>query len=423
MMKKQKKLLILGGNALSCDIVTTAKDMGIYTIVTDWNDEEKSPAKKIADEAWDVSILDFDELEKRVELNGIDGIFTNYTDSYLIPYVTLCERCGLPCLADKKQISTISNKDQSKKMCIEHGIDVSAAFEVLSIAELEDVAQKVKYPVITKPIDQSGQRGIFVCNNEEELMKYYNESLKFTHSGKILVEEYLQGDYVVMFYTIQNGHVSLASMADKPVAPVLDKNQVRLPLAYILPSKYTDLCEETVLPKVQDFVKTLGLKNGVIGIEAIVCNGKIHVFEMQFRLGGMRHHEFVLQENGMNLMEMLVRFAVTGEFDGWNAQEIDNAHFKHTYILFNVLVNVGIVGKIRGIEEVRKLPYVTKVTQMCKEGDEIQLPSTVQQILCKISMKLSSEKPLSIALKDIYGFLEVKDCDGQDMLTDYWKSI
>ncbi len=423
MINNQKKLLILGGNALSCDIVTTAKDLGIYTIVTDWNDIEKSPAKKIADEAWDVSILDFDELEKRVKKQGIDGIFTNYTDSYLIPYVTLCERCGLPCLADKKQISTISNKDLSKKMCIEHGIDVSAAFEVSSIAELEETAQKVKYPVITKPIDQSGQRGIFVCNNKDELMKYYKESLKFTHSGKILVEEYLQGDYVVMFYTIQNGLVSLASMADKPVAPVLDKNQVRLPLAYILPSKYTDLCEETVLPKVQDFVKTLGLKNGVIGIEAIVCKGRIHVFEMQFRLGGMRHHEFVLQENGMNIMEMLVRFAVTGEFVGWNAKETDNAHFKNTYVLFNVLINVGTVGDIRGITDVMRLPYVTKITQMCKEGDEILLPSTVQQICCKVSMKLPAGKPLVVALNEIYRFLEVKDKAGKNMLTDYWKSL
>lgn len=209
------------------------------------------------------------------------------------------------------------------------------AFEVSSKDELEKIAQKVRYPVITKPIDQSGQRGIFVCNSIEELAKFYNESLRFTKSGKILVEEYLQGDYVVMFYTIQNGVVSLASMADKPVAPVLDRNQVRLPLAYILPSKYTDLCEDSVLPKVQDFVRTLGLQNGVIGIEGIVTNGRIHVFEMQFRLGGMRHHEFVLQENGMNLMEMLVRFAVTGKFEGWNAKRL-TMHTSKIHMFFSM---------------------------------------------------------------------------------------
>ena len=57
---KGKKLLVLGGNALSCDIVTTAQKMGVYTIVTDWYDEHKSPAKKIADEVWQVSIEDYE---------------------------------------------------------------------------------------------------------------------------------------------------------------------------------------------------------------------------------------------------------------------------------------------------------------------------------------------------------------------------
>lgn len=418
-----KKILILGGNALSCDIVTTAQAMGLYTIVTDWNSVEDSPAKQIADEAWNISLMDYDELERKIKDNHIDGIFTNYTDSYLIPYVTLCNRCSLPCLATEEQIKTISSKDLSKKLCIDHDIEVSQAQEVSSVEELETLIPHIKFPVITKPVDQSGQRGIFVCNTPDELRHFYGESLKFTHTEKILIEEYLQGEYVVMFYTIQNGVVSLASMADKPVAPVLDKNQVRLPMAYILPSRYTDLCESTVLPKVQNFVTTLGIKQGVIGIEAIVCDNHIKVFEMQFRLGGMRHHEFVLQENGMNLMEMLLRFTVSGKFEGWNAKETDNAHFKHTYVMHNILIKTGTIGHVSGIEEIRNLPFVTKVTQMSKDGDTISLAATVQQIICKVSMKLTKDLPLKTALRQIYELIKVCDNNGNDMMTDYWKAL
>lgn len=418
-----KKLLILGGNALSCDIVTTARSMGIYTIVTDWNDVDKSPAKAIADEAWDVSLTDYDELEHRVKENHIDGIFTNYTDSYLIPYAILCKRCSLPCLASEKQIETISNKNLSKDLCIRHNIPVSKAFEISGEEDLNKLLPEIKFPVITKPVDQSGQRGIFVCNDVEDLKKYYSESRKYSKADTLLIEEYLQGDYVVMFYTVQNGVVSLASMADKPVAPMLDKNQVRLPLAYILPSKYVDLCKSTVLPGVQNFVTSMGLQNGVIGIEGIVTEGAIHVFEMQFRLGGMRHHEFVLQENGMNLMEMLIRFAVSGKFEGWNAAETDNANFKHTYVLYNVLINVGKVGSVKGVDKVKALPYVTKITQMCGVGDEILLPSTVQQIFCKVSIELPDDKTIHEIIAEIDSLLEVKDSNGQNMLTDYWKSI
>lgn len=421
-MEKQKKLLILGGNALSSDIVTTAQQMGLYTIVTDWNPIEKSPAKQLADEAWDVSITDYDELDKRIKEHNIDGVFTNYTDSYLIPYVRICERAGLPCLATEEQINTISNKDQSKALCEKFGISVSKAYKVDSIDEL-DTLQEIKYPVILKPVDQSGQRGIIVCNNLDELKSHYNESKSFSASGKVLVEEYLSGDYVVMFYTLQNGVVSLASMADKPVAPILDPNQVRLPMGYLLPSKYVSLCRETVLPKVQAFVKGLGLKNGVIGIEAIVKDNIISVFEMQFRLGGMRHHEFVLQENGMNIMEMLIRFAISGDFTGWDAKQTDNADFKSTYLLLNVLVNTGRIAHIEGIDDLRNYPNVTKITQMAYEGDDIKLPSTVQQIFCKVSAKLDRDKNPIEYINEIYSIPKVTNDLGEEMIVNYWPEI
>ena len=57
-----EKLLILGGNVLSCDIVRAAKEEGVYTIVTDWNDPQKSPAKLISDEYWNISLMDYDAL-------------------------------------------------------------------------------------------------------------------------------------------------------------------------------------------------------------------------------------------------------------------------------------------------------------------------------------------------------------------------
>lgn len=62
-----KKLLILGGNALSCDIVEAAKELGLYTIVTDWNDITQSPAKQCSDEYWNISLMDYDALTEKIK--------------------------------------------------------------------------------------------------------------------------------------------------------------------------------------------------------------------------------------------------------------------------------------------------------------------------------------------------------------------
>lgn len=414
-----KKLLILGGPALMTDVVVKAKELGVYTIVTDWYELDNSPAKKFADEYWMESVADVTRLAKLIKEHHIDGVFTNYTDSYLPFYVQLCERVGLPCLANMYQIETISNKDLSKQLCIEHGISVSKRYEITSIEDIETM--DISYPVLTKPVDNSGQRGIFICLNKEELKKKYFESLEFSESKNVMIEEYVQGDYTVMFYTIQNGHVSLSTMSDKPVYGNFENNLPKLPMGYFLPSKYVDLCQQIMLHKVQSFVDTLGLKNGVIGIEGVVKDNDIFVFEMQFRLGGMRHHNFVLKENGMDLLAMLIRFSLTGKFEGWNTSECDNALFKNAYCSLNVLIEPGKVVKVCGLEEAKSLPQVTNFTQMMFVGDEVKLAGTVQQIFCKFSLVESSYELLVRVILQILNTIKIYDSTGKNLIINNFK--
>ena len=418
---KGKRLLILGGGALTIDIVEKAKSMGVYTIVTDWYDVHKSPAKLVANEYWNEEVFRPDILAKLVKERNIDGVLTNYTDSYLPQYARLCKLAGLPCLATEEQMAVITNKDQSKQLCTDHGISVSKRYEITSIDDIDKM--DISFPVLTKPVDNSGQRGIYVCLNKDELKVKYAESLHFSESGNVMIEEYVQGDYTVMFYTIQNGHVTLATMSDKPVYGNFEFNLPKLPLGYFLPSKYVELCKEKMLPKVQSFVTDLGIKNGVIGIEAVVKDNDIFVFEMQFRLGGMRHHNFVLKENGMDILEMLIRFALTGKFDGYDASECDNAAFKHTYCSLNVLIRPDKVAKIEGLEEAKHLPAVITSTQMMYEGDEVKLPGTVQQIFCKFSLETEDKASMAEAIDHIFNIIKVYNDNGECVIINTAKLL
>ena len=97
-----KKLLVLGGSAYMIDPVLKAKSMGIYTIVTDLHGIEKAPAKRVADEYWDISLMAYDQLVPKIKEEKIDGILTGFTDTFLLAYQHLCELTGLPCYATKE---------------------------------------------------------------------------------------------------------------------------------------------------------------------------------------------------------------------------------------------------------------------------------------------------------------------------------
>ena len=177
---KGKKLLIMGSNAISCDIVKTAQELGLYTIVTDWNPIEKAPAKQIADEYWNDSLLDYDTLVSKIKNNGVDGIITGFTDSWLLPYQHLCELTGLPCYGTKEAFEITIDKAKFKKHCINNGVPVIPQYDV---ERFDPSIITPSNKVIVKPVDNSGSRGVIVCRES----KAYKQSVEFALKLKSII--------------------------------------------------------------------------------------------------------------------------------------------------------------------------------------------------------------------------------------------
>lgn len=388
---KGKRLLISGGILLACDIVEKSKEMGVYTIVADYL--EDSPAKKIADESFLVSTTDIDAMVDLAEKIKADGVFTNYIDSNLPNVQKVCERLNLPFCATEDQLEIIGNKKRSKYLCIKHGIPVSKEYKLTTEFKLEDL-NNIEYPVLTKPVDSSGQRGISVCYNENDLKEGFKKAEGFSESKTVIVEQYLSGDYIVMNFTIQNGYLSLSAMADKPVNDEQNPSLVKLPKGYIFPSKYIDICYNNLLDNFRNLSNDIGLMNGTLGVEGIVNNGVIYVFEMQYRLGGMKHHEFVRRENGLDLLKMHINYALTGNFSGWDLKLVDNARFKKSYCMLHLLTKSGTIKEIHGVEDIKKRPEVFDYLQMQELGDVIESSGTVFQIFAKVSIEADNKQEL-----------------------------
>ena len=139
---KGKRLLILGGMRFSCEIVRKAQQMGIYTLVADYNKIEDSPGKQIADEAVDLSVIDVDAVVDYVKRNAIDGIFVGFNDMLLPYYAEICAKAGLPCYGTKEQFETLIAKNQYKALCRQFGVP--------TIPEYNLNDENIKYPVLNE---------------------------------------------------------------------------------------------------------------------------------------------------------------------------------------------------------------------------------------------------------------------------------
>lgn len=411
-----KILLISGGIEHACQIVEKAREMGIYTIVADYNLD--SPAKRISDAAFLTSTTDIDAMVELARNEHVDGVITQFIDSNLVNVQKICDKLGLPFIATAEQLEAIGNKSKAKKHFIKHGLSVPRSYNVSSSILPEEIAV-INYPVLTKPVDNSGQRGISICRNITELKLGYAHALEHSRTKQVLVEEYLGGDYVVICFTLQDGHLSLSAMADKPVLdPKYAFGNIPLPKAYIFPSKYLDQFYASEFGKFQTLAHDLALQNGSWGIEAIVNQGVFFYFEMQYRLGGLNHHKFVLQEHGIDILQMHIRHSLTGSFSGWDIRADDNPYFKKKYCLLNVLLNPGTITTINGLDEINTLPGITQTLQMLNPGDVVNQVGTVFQILVKISIEAIDQEDLRNTILKVQETLKVLDENGCNMLMD-----
>ena len=403
----EKKLLILGGIPLAKEIVKRAKAMGVTVYVTDYLSD--SPAKSIADKSFMVSTTDVDSVVKLIKEERIDGVLTGFVDMLLPYYQQICEKAGLPCYGTKEQFEITTNKNKFKDLCRKFNIPVVDDYKISEISN-------IKYPIIIKPVDNSGARGIAICNKQEDFNNKYEYALSFSPGKQVIIEQYMKNfDEASIFYVAINGEIYLTAMANR----FLNDNQIGvipLPVAYLFPFTFLEKYNDHLNNKVIDMLKHIGIKNGIIFIQSFVKNEECIFYEMGYRLTGSLEYILSDYSNGINTMDMLIRFALTGVM---TEKEIyPSADFNFPCCNITFLIKPGKIGSIAGIEDIKQIPGVIALFLSKEEG--FILPENAKGTLNQVILRVFASRETKIQLKEtmdrIHNAFKVYDENGNDML-------
>lgn len=410
-----KKLIFLGGSGLDACAIRRAKELGVTTIVANRFDEDRSPAKRIADEAWKVDFSDIDGMVEKIRENHVDGIFIGWTDSHLPHYVKICEKAGLPCCGTEEQFDILSNnKGRFKQKCREYGVPTPYEYP-LDISLAREVLDTVRYPVLVKPADESGSRGIRRCDTEEELVSYYKELYEHSASKKIVVEQYIDSDKeIYIHYTVQDGRCSLSAafMKQKPAG---EGKVASSAILHVFPSSYIDLYRRTVEPAVIRMFEGLGLKNCLVNIQGFIHNGQFYFYESGLRMGGEQFYVFADVLNGVNALDMMIEYSVTGRMTCGDAASHDDPKFRKPCVNYYITLKSGVITSVSGIEEVEKMPQVLQSAVFKKPGMEISRTNSLDRVIFRLHVMDDTQEALARTLEKISHTLCILDQDGNEM--------
>lgn len=405
-----KRLLIMGGMQISCEIVRKAKSMDVYTIVADYYPVEKSPAKRIADKAIEVSVTDVDAVVRVIKEESVDGVIVGFNDMLLPFYAEICKKAGLPCYGTKEQFETLIAKDQYKALCRQ--------FDVPTIPEYDINDTDIKYPVLVKPVDSSGSRGITICHNRKELETAVETGRKASKQGKVLIERYMDGREVTVFWTFQDGEYYLSALANRHVKHNQGEDVIPLPVGYTFPSVYLPKYRNEVEENCKRMFRHLGLKDGMMFMQCKVENGTCYVYDLGYRLTGSLEYKILERVCGYNPLEMMICFALTGKMGEDSIAEMAIPEFKTPAFNVSCLCAPGTIKEITGVEEVKQMAEVEDAVLAHVPGETIteQMRGLLAQITVRVLGSVPAKEDLLPTMQRIDNTVHIVGENGEELL-------
>ena len=412
-----KKLIILGGNPETSILVKTANELGVLTIVIDPN--PLAPAKLHSNKHYNIDGFDISKLVQTAKNENVDGVLVGVADILVTSYLKLCEALNLPCYANNEAIDVLSSKDLFSKECEKFGINSIPAFS-LDKNFLKSNLNKIKYPVLVKPVDNGGGVGMSICNNQSELIVGVKKAINNSRKKKFLTERYMDCDDIVAYYTFKNGEIYLSAIADR-ITTKKQHNLSPVCIASLYPSKYTARYYEKIHPKMCKLFEGIGLKNGVLAVQYFVDERNFYAYDPGFRLQGEGMHIYIDAINGFDHRKMLINFALTGSMGVEDLSERNDFLFggKQTCTLW-VLLKDGVIKQISGINKIQNDLSVIFVMQRFYEGDTVtkEMIGNEKQVLARIYLVSETKEDLDLKINSIKSTLSVIDEGDNNMIVD-----
>ncbi|MBR0086429.1 MAG: ATP-grasp domain-containing protein [Lachnospiraceae bacterium] len=414
---KGKRLLILGGSRISCEIVRHARAMGIVTGVTDWYPLEKSPAKQAADEAYYVNTTDIDAMAELVREKKFDGIFTGFTDSVLPYYADICERVGFPAYGTREQFELFIDKTKYKALMREFDVPTIPEFTV-NTDRFDESVKDIVFPVIVKPADSSGSRGITVCENAEELKKAISFAADTSKAKEILVEQYIDNAEATVFWLFVDGRYYMMLLGNRHIKHN-QEGELPLPAGYTYPAAVQPKFLAEVAPKMEKMFRSVGIKDGMMFMQCKIVDGTCVVYDIGYRLTGSLEYINLKGVCGYDPLDMMIRFALTGSMEEPDIDKKADPYLGGAYA-YNVslLCRPGKIAEIRGLEEIRKLPGVLEAVVAHPVGDVITeaMKGRLAQITVRILGRAADIESMKNEMLKIQELAHVISDTGEEMI-------
>lgn len=393
-----KKILLLGGSAQQVIAIKVAKKLGYCTVLCDFLPD--NPGQYIVDVFYLISTTDKEAVLAIAKKEKIDGVLAYASDPAAPTAAYVAEKMGLPSNSCEA-VETLCNKDKFRIFLTENGFNAPVAQGYQNKEDALHDMKKFTLPVIVKPVDSSGSKGVTVVHSQNDLSEALAYAFSFSRNHRIIVEEYIEMKHQYLIggdIFVFDGKVILWGLMnchrDKFVNPLV-------PVGKSFPLELEDSDVEKVKETLQMIIDKLHICFGAMNVELLIDrNNRVWPIDIGPRNGGNMIPDLLGLIFDIDLVEMSVKGAMGESFEikvgkGIPYYATYNLHVAENGIYHDIIFAPEVEAHI-----VRKCIYK-------KQGDRVEYFDNAAKAIGIIFMKFENYSEMSAILNSIEQKIEI----------------
>mgnify|MGYP002605304278 CR=1 FL=1 len=392
--------MLLGGLRYLLPVIETAHRLGHHVVTVDYL--PGNIAHRYSDEYHNVSILDKEAVLALARELKIDGIMSFAVDPGVTAAAYVAEKMGLPFQGSYKAVSILQDKERFRRFLKDNGFNVPNAKGFTNLEDALGDADYFNWPVIVKPVDSAGSKGVSRVDRSEDLANAVEYALSESHNGHFIIEDFLEKEGNTSdteCFTI-DGKLVFCSFSDQRFDAHAENPFT--PSAYSWPSTMPQWAQDDLRSEIQRLAKLLDLGTGIYNVETRLCkNGRPYIMEVSPRGGGNRLAEMLDIAADAHLIENSVRSALSEpllpmsmpEYNGHLAEVILHADKK------------GLLDRLEVSDELK--PYVIQTDLWVNQGDKVEGFTGANQAIGTLVLRLPTQEILESAMSDIPSWCKI----------------
>lgn len=396
-----KKILLLGGSAQQVVAIEKAKELGFYTVLCDYLDD--NPGQFAADKFYLVSTTDKDAVLEVAKQENIDGVLAYASDPAAPTAAYVAEKLNLPG-NPYESVKILCNKDKFRAFLSDNSFNTPKAKSYTKADEaVSDIKNAYfKLPIIIKPTDSSGSKGVTVIDSQNKDIKgAVDFAFSFSRNTSIVAEEfivkkhqYLVGgdifvcDGKIVIWGLMNCH------RDNSVNPLV-------PIGKSYPPKIEETDIRNVKSELQRLVDSLNIKNGSMNVELLIDkNNDVYFIDIGPRGGGNMIPDLMSYIFNKDVVELSIKAAVNMEIC------LDNVQASNCYATHNLHSDKNGVFESVTYDEIIK-PYIIRECIYKRRGDCVEYFDNASKAIGIIFLKFENQVQMYEILNKINDYVNV----------------